>query len=287
MYKKVHPQSQSNPECDDFADIEGGYESDSSEKRGKKTRKGGSLVAFDKWHGMSEVVDKIAIAIDSTNSKKGKAGVNGWAILSAVIGVEEVFDRMEQNINLTVLVSGLLLNSAIGLVLTSPPSFDSDNSIFIAYVSMAIASIGLFLFCILLSIQFLQSLHACARDSDRWRVILTLDMMPTYTYIIFTLASLSFVMAIGLSMIPVYGEVAGYMSSFSLILVCGLFCYMINRQVFLKVAHVKHGWYEHCNSEYDMAVPFGKLLKLAAIDREYKRKLMASTVASSLDTSAA
>ena len=230
------------------------------------------LENFGKWHGMSEMIDKIGKAIDFDNRFRGKGkGVNGWAILSCVIGVDEVFKRMEENLKLTVLVCGLLLNSALGLILTPPPKFVAGSPEMTAYISFSVSAIGLYLFCILLSIQFLQSLNACARDADKWRVILSLDRLPTATYLIFTAASLCLALAIGFCMLPNYSQAAGYTSAAALIFVCGVVSYAINAQWFLKVAHVKHGWYEKCNKEYNVKLPFSKLTVLADIDRRYKK----------------
>ena len=226
---------------------------------------------FGKWHGMSEIIESIGLAIDQENIFRGKGKVNGWAILSCVIGVDEVFKRMETNLTLTVLVCGLLLNSALGLILTPPSSFVRDSPQLTAYISFSIACFGLYLFAILVSIQFLQAMNTCARDADKWRVILTLDMLPTIIYLLFTAASLCLALSLGFSMIPTYNELTGYLSAFMLILFCGAASYFVNQRFFLKVAHAKHGWYTNFNKEYDIKKPFSKLTALADIDRRYKK----------------
>lgn len=275
---KVHPYSmtsESSPELSMIRNSDSKYsvataniEEESQLKEIENAEK--ERLDFGKWHGMSEIIERIGNAIDTDNRFKGKGKVNGWAILSCVIGVDEVFKRMEENLKLTVLVCGLLLNSALGLVLSPPPKFDTSGSQMAAYISFSISSIGLYLFCILLSIQFLQSMNSCARDADKWRVVLSLDMLPTIIYMIFTAASLCLALAIGFAMIPNYSELAGYLSSSMLILICGFVCYYINQHFFLKVAHVKHGWYKSFNKEYNIAVPYSKLTVLADIDRRYK-----------------
>ena len=229
---------------------------------------------FHKWHGMSVIADKISLAVDSANTGKGK--VNGWAILSVVLGVDEVFRRLGDNLNLVVLVCGLLIGTSLSMASSQPSQFagtdDQTNLKLQAtwYISFAIAAICCHFFCIIISIQFLQAMNTCARDADKWRIILSLDWIPTVVYTVFILGNFAIASAIGISMAPIYGEAAGYCSAAVLILTCGIFLTILNRAYFLHEVHAAHGWYKTHNAEYDIEIPLAEIEKLANFDREYK-----------------
>ena len=230
---------------------------------------------FARWHGMSYIIEEIAEAVDVS---KVKNGANGWAILSVVLGIDEVLKRLSDNLNLVVLVCGLLIGTSLSWTSNLPSQFENidpyDHShygnIMIAFIAFGIAAVGCHFFCIIISIQFLQAVNTAARDADKWQMILELGFIPTVIYTTFIIGNFCVAISIGLSMTVIYGDTAGALSATALFSLCGIFLNWFNQKFFLQKSHVVHSWYKRRRHEYDIDFPFASLQKLAEIDMNFR-----------------
>jgi hypothetical protein len=59
-------------------------------------------IEFSKWQGMSSIIDRVTKEVDLHRQRTGK--INGWVILAVVVGIEEVRNRLVDNMNLVALV---------------------------------------------------------------------------------------------------------------------------------------------------------------------------------------
>ena len=222
--------------------------------------------AFSRWHGMSSIITDIELKV---NLKKDvDAPVNGWVMLAVILGVNVVADRLATNLNTIALVSALLISSSLSMVYSPSTSFTGISSftqeLIGFFVSITLA-IGCHFSCIIMSCLSSQAMNTCARDADRWRMLLSFDAIPTTIYTLFTVGNMCLLLSIMFSMVSLYGDLA-YIFAGILLLFCGLFMNIFNSKFLLSKTHVVHGWYKNNYHEYDIEIPLKKVQALAALD---------------------
>ena len=265
------------------SDKEDNYSDNSSKLRRVATQRGlptefaeDETIAnsFQKWHGMSSVIDEIAVAV---NSKRDRTvtNVNGWAVLAVVLGVDEVCKRLGDNLNFVVLVAGLLISTSLSLS-TNMPVYISDNldtsewdAFKTGFFCSVVLAITFHFLALIMALLFGQAINTCARATDQWRLILTHGAIPTFVYMIFSAGNLLMCMAIMFSMYGSYGPVSYVFTLLFFVVAVSVNIY--NRVSLLYNSHVVHGWYQRrFDAEYDIRIPFLHLKKLAAYDKEYR-----------------
>jgi hypothetical protein len=233
---------------------------------------------YCKWHGMSALVEKISEAVNAQHNKSQKH-VNGWAVLSVVIGIEEVCRRLTDNLNMVVLVASLLISTALSMAFSPPSNFadQSPNHELWSFEKAAFffcvsSSVFCYITAIILSLLMIQAINTCARDSDKWRLILRHDSVPTKIYVIFSMGNLSMATGISFGIENVYGGASYGLAG--MFFACALWVNVFNRQCLLRDSHVVHGWYnDRFDEDYDIRIPFSSIRALAATDRMYKEQL--------------
>jgi hypothetical protein len=226
---------------------------------------------YPRWQGMSSIIDDIGKAVHIEGNKGGK--INGWAILCVVSGTEDVFRRLSENLNLVILVCSLLISTTLALAYNPPAQFvggDLSYAVYTqkyCYIGIVTLSISSHFTCIIMSSLFCQAMNTCARDVDRWRIILKCDYVPSLVYLLFTLGNFCVAISIMFAIIYVY-DVMAYVFAAFLIFTCGLLMHYFNYRYLIYESHAVHGWYKKFSDEYDLSIPFSRLQDYATEDQK-------------------
>eukprot|EP00457_Paulinella_chromatophora_P010136 gb/GEZN01010227.1/.p1 GENE.gb/GEZN01010227.1/~~gb/GEZN01010227.1/.p1 ORF type:complete len:295 (+),score=15.95 gb/GEZN01010227.1/:32-916(+) len=232
--------------------------------------------AFWEYSGMSEIVDDLKQAVNY--DLKPGAGVNGWALLGLTVGMDALTERLRNRLDTFAIISGLLLSTNLSILSSIPDSlvasWEDDDDLVYGYMYSSILTVSVIChFAVIMLGTLLNSiLNASARNSDRWRVILTNGKVVSVIDAAFTLGNLFMTVAMAFTQEPIFGWQYAVFFGSVISLVCAVAMHFFNRTYFVNIGHPVHGWYKRHLSEYHLEIPFKQIELLANLDRRNKRK---------------
>jgi hypothetical protein len=196
--------------------------------------------------------------------------------MAAVVGVDEVCDRLTSGVDTISVIAGLLIVATMALCASPSDAAIAflklgdgtvDPAVFRAlYMTMSLVSLVCLFVTIILGSLLKQALRVTARDADRWRVLLRRDWLPTLGNTIFTVGNVALAGLISLSMLPAFGVTFSVAFASIAIFVNGFCTHLFNLCLLLPIVHPVHGWRKHFPEEFDLSLAMERLEALAAID---------------------
>lgn len=223
---------------------------------------------WEKWHGMEAILPELKKAI-TKDPKTGK--LNGWAALSVTRGPDDILEKLKGNLDITSIISGLLLTVSVPY-LSEPPdsisSLDSNDWRKNGFVLCIVLSVICHLCSLFIASALVNSFNTAARNSDFFRLIIKAGMVPTMSYMTYCGGNTFLACAIALAMQTMYNTFwAVFFISMVFVFCIGTMFYL--QYIFNREAHVVHGWAQGPRGEqYDLNVPLEILEHYAYLDKE-------------------
>ena len=223
---------------------------------------------WEKWHGMEAILPELKRAINK-DPRTGK--INGWAALSVTRGPDDILEKLKGNLDITSIISGLLLTVSVPYLSEPPASIttlDSNDWRKNGFVLFIILSVTSHLCSLFISSALVNSFNTAARNADFFRLIIKAGMVPTLSYMSYCAGNTFLACAIALAMQTMYNT---FWATFFIVFVF-IFCIssmLYLQYIFNQEAHVVHGWANGPrNEQYDLNVPMEILEHYAYLDRK-------------------
>jgi hypothetical protein len=157
------------------------------------------------------------------------------------------------------------------MAFSPPDAFDNSEWSYVKVFFFMSTSTSIFCYItgIILALLLCQSLNTCARDCDKWRIILDQGGLPTTIYVIFSTGNMTMALGITFGIFPIYGNAAFILCV--CFFACALAVNYYNLKYILGNSHVVHGWYAKQFEEYQITIPFQTLHQYAELYTEFKR----------------